>query len=52
MSETGQALLLSDHRIIPEQIEDHSVVRWRCIDCQAEQDCVSEYLADVCAPQL
>lgn len=52
MSEAGQALSLSDHRIVPSKVENHSVVRWRCIDCQSEKECVSNYLADVCANQL
>ena len=52
MSEAGQALSLSDHRIVPAKTENHSVVKWRCIDCQVEQDCVSKYLTDVCVQQL
>ena len=52
MSEASQALSVSDHRIVPESIEDHSVVRWRCVDCQVEHNCVSKYLVDVCVTQL
>jgi len=52
MSQTGQALTLNDHRLVPAVVEDHSVVTWVCLDCDAEYGCASEYLGDVCIQQF
>lgn len=52
MTELQQALPVSDHRLLPVKMKDDSVVRWRCLDCQVEHGCVSDYLSDICVTQL
>ncbi|MBX0286068.1 hypothetical protein [Haloarcula salinisoli] len=46
MTETG--LGIHDHRIVAAAVEDHSVTRWRCLDCAREFDCVTECLSNDC----
>lgn len=50
MTEAG--LGIRDHRIVAAAVEDHSVTRWRCLDCAREFDCVTETLSNDCVPSL
>jgi len=41
-----------EHSLVPAAVEDHSVIRWRCLDCAREFDCVSKCLSDDCVPAV
>jgi len=45
-------LTIHGHSLVAAASEDHSVIRWRCLDCAREFDCVSECLANDCAPTV
>lgn len=41
-------LVIHDHRLVAATVVNHSVTRWRCLDCNLEFDCASDCLANDC----
>jgi len=48
MSRSDVPLGIRTHRIVPARVEDDSVIRWRCLDCDSEHPCASGYLDEDC----
>ncbi|WP_164471839.1 hypothetical protein [Halosimplex salinum] len=50
MSFAERALGIQEHQLVPAEMDGSSVTLWRCLDCDREYRCASEFLDEACGP--